>query len=485
MSKSAVVRAVTSFSNGSTNTSTLFTLPAIPTILAEWASLLPLVCHLATWSYGHRIVGDIALRGELRIPLFPRLGVLLGFARLLSNDGNFLDEASSKAGRSDVVYDVKWGSVFPCANGAASQIISNMAVARAGPSTILPDIASPFPFLQDCTRKELQQQSEAPATTPESFSSDSTKPPSAINYEDTTTKFRRYQTLHVLHFARYHTCESRPRWPRALMPSFVLPLLRDLILIILIGVLVFAGAHGTATIILTSVLTTALCRLMKVEVRRPPGYLSNNESGDGCMLVGMHQNANVWYLYAGDRGTVDAVLNKTMITFVGPTVFLSTCFYIAHAVQLLAMTFVAAQKGFDGVFLLLLMLFTWVFEWLTGDAVQARKWLRREKISLVTRSFRFTGRMPLIGTVQLYSKTSNTSWMDSIISKCPRREAWLQGLISLRSISCESVTQHGNLFVQREGESSWLTSNIGRAWGAFAIVSKELDQALAQQPTRV
>jgi hypothetical protein len=149
------------------------------------------------------------------------------------------------------------------------------------------------------------------------------------------------------------------------------------------------------------------------------------------------------------------------------------------------MTFVAAQKGFDGVFLLLLMLFTWVFDWLTGDAVQARKWLRREKISLVTRSFRFTGRMPLIGTVQLYSKTSNTSWMDSIIAKCPRREAWLQGLTSLRSISRESVTQHGNLFVQSEGESSWLTSNIGRAWGAFAIVSKELDQALAQQPTRV
>lgn len=61
-----------------------------------------------------------------------------------------------------------------------------------------------------------------------------------------------------------------------------------------------------------------------------------------------------------------------MITFVGPTSFLSVCFYI-YAVQLLVMTFVAAQKGFDGVFLLFLMVSTWVCEWLTGDDALAQK----------------------------------------------------------------------------------------------------------------
>ena len=46
---------------------------------------------------------------------------------------------------------------------------------------------------------------------------------------------------------------------------------------------------------------------------RPLGYLGNNESHDGCMLIALHENANKWYLFLGDGGVIDILLNKTMI----------------------------------------------------------------------------------------------------------------------------------------------------------------------------
>jgi hypothetical protein len=477
MASSGISRAAQSSSTGSINPHALLPLPAIPTIVAEWSSLFPLVCHLASYRYDHQIVGDLALRGQLLVPLFPRLGVLLGIARLLSNNANFLDEASSKGGSNDVVYDVNWGSVFPCANGAASRILARHAISRAGPLISFPaSVISPNPSsVQGKTENPASQRCGKSTDSPNADASDHSQ---VKTIPVSTPKFRRYQTLHVLHLSGHTSCDKRATWLKSISFSRILDLATQILLLASMVVLLLVGAYGTAIILFTSLLTNGLCCVAKHKVQRPPGYLSSNEPGDGCMLVSIHQNANVWQLYIGDRGIIDTLLNKTMITFAGNTRLLSASFHVAHVVQLLAVTYVAAQKGFDGIFLLFLMVLTRALEWTGGHDALARQWLRHEKVSMVARSFCFTGRMPLVGTVQMSSKTRESSWMDCIVAKCPRREAWLECLAANGTDSSANVVQSKEKFVLSGADSLWLELNVRLAHEGYATVTKELSKAL-------
>lgn len=473
-----VSRAAEALSTGSINAHSLFSLPAVPAIVAEWSCLLPLVCHLASYSYSRRIVGDLALRGELAVSLFPRLGVLLGIARLLSNNGSFLDEASSMGKPSDTVFDVNYGSVFPCANGEASRILTRHAISRAGPPIRLPDSPPPHDLLSG------QRTLNSASTTSMEFSDHlqlGTVNNSQIScIQPTETQFRRYQNLHVLYFSSYYGCKRKPRWLKSFFTSCVLPCATNIALLASIAILLLMGAYGTAIIIFISLLLSALCRISKLRIQRPHGYLHNNESGNACMLVAIHQNANEWHLYLGDRGIIDSLLNKTMISFVGPPKLLSSCFHIAHTAQLLTMTYVAAQKGFDGIFLLFLMVLSSLTEWAFGDDFLARQWLRQENVCVSARSFQFTGRRPLIGTVQMCGNNNESSWMDSIIAKNPRREAWLECL-GTKKVETEVVATHG---LEKSTSSNvdplWLELNVSLARQGYDIVTKELSSILSK-----
>lgn len=111
-------------------------LPIPPNIVAEWTALIPLVAHLASYRHDHQLAGEAALSGRLNVSLFPRLGVLDGIARLLAGGPDFLDRVSTLGEVNRHVWDVNWGSSFPCANGAASSIITAYALGCAG-STII------------------------------------------------------------------------------------------------------------------------------------------------------------------------------------------------------------------------------------------------------------------------------------------------------------------------------------------------------------
>lgn len=113
-----------------------FSLPIPPNIVAEWTALIPLVAHLASYRHDHQLAGEAALSGRLNVSLFPRLGVLDGIARLLAGEPDFLDRVSTFGEVSRHVWDVNWGSSFPCANGAASSIITAYALGCAGSTTI-------------------------------------------------------------------------------------------------------------------------------------------------------------------------------------------------------------------------------------------------------------------------------------------------------------------------------------------------------------
>lgn len=473
------------FTAGSIKINSLLTLPAIPMLVAEWSSLLPLICHLANYRYEHQVVGDLALRGALHVPLFPRLGVLLGIAKLLANNASFLDEASCKGASADTVYDVNWGSVFPCANGAASRSLAQYALERAGA------VFSAF----DCStgaRDETGEKACGQRSPADSTSSKSSKPaaplhptPLSASTTQSTLKapanpgFRRYQTLQVIHVSRHPRPRTNHVWLRSVFLPRVIKAATWVSLLALITICAMVGAYGTAVILLVSVVADGLCAVAGMRVERPPGYLSNNEAGEGCMLVSIHENANIWQLYLGDRGVVDALLNKTMITFVGPLKLLSGVFYVAHAIQLLAMTYVAAQKGFDGIFLLSLMLLTWAVEWFRGQGSLARNWLRTDSVTMTARSFRFTGRMPLLGTVQLLSGTAESSWMDVIAKDCPRRQAWLECLDTGRTGADEVETQREKHCLNSM-DVSWLKLNNRLAFEGHAMVVKELARARSQ-----
>ncbi|KAI1080625.1 hypothetical protein F5B20DRAFT_539979 [Whalleya microplaca] len=98
---------------GSLGVAPIIFVSPLPTIVAEWAAIIPLVVHLASPRDDYITTGIIALSGSLSVDLLPRLGTLLGYSRLLSRGTKFLDYASTRGGSSRVVYDVSWGSVFP------------------------------------------------------------------------------------------------------------------------------------------------------------------------------------------------------------------------------------------------------------------------------------------------------------------------------------------------------------------------------------
>ena len=195
---------------------------------------------------------------------------------------------------------------------------------------------------------------------------------------------------------------------------------------ILIIVLCLFGAFGSAAVITNGLVSKLVCRLLRTE--RPSGYLENNENHDACMLSAVHENANTWYLYVGDRGVIDWLHNKTMLSTPSASRIVITYFLLAHILQLLAMTFVAAQKGIDGLCLVVLLLVNYGYQYLLGEHQMARQWLGAEGISANAQTFRFTGRTPMIGAVHIISEARDAAWIDALLAPCPRVKVWLDEL---------------------------------------------------------
>ena len=445
---------------GSLGISPLLVLVKLPSILAEWAAMIPLLCHITNGHHDHDFIGQAALRGRIHISLFPRLGVLRGIAQLLEEGSEFLDRASSIGGRRSDVWDVNWGSVFPCANGAASALVAASALRGAQQTIRIPERILPISSLGDTS--SIRVESEAADTsrplsgvTPSKVQRNNARrltihenaDLSTLNWissDPSTTQvptcriptpdppvtsqqeFRRFQTLHVMEFKRakvsmrwYHSIShiASTRWYQILSSIF---------LGVIASILCLYGLYGTACAVLFGAGSRIACLFL--HVRRPPRFLENNELHNACMLVGIHQNSSIWYLYIGDRGVVDSILNKTMITLSTHSSILFYWFKLSHFVQLLAMTFVAAQKGWDGISMIVFMIAADGFPWYPADLQIARRWLEKEGITVRARSFEFSGRTSMIGAIQNFSGSKTSQWIDGLVPASPRREAWLERL---------------------------------------------------------
>jgi hypothetical protein len=239
---------------------------------------------------------------------------------------------------------------------------------------------------------------------------------------------RRCQILHVYRFHRKQRKISLRRRLNQLQLSRPYHILWFFMRICVAVLLCLFGVYGTAAIIVCTSVSGLIAQ--SISIRRPSGYLKNNETHEACMLSASHENATEWHLYIGDRAVVDTLLNKVMFVVPeGRSVHLAaTWFQFAHVLQLAAMTFVAAQKAWDGVCLVILLAIHWAFHWSLRSNTLAYDWLEREGVDAEVKSFEFGGRSAILGAIQVFSKTDIKSWMDNIMVPHPRREAWLKNL---------------------------------------------------------
>ncbi|GAW19054.1 hypothetical protein ANO14919_085380 [Xylariales sp. No.14919] len=429
----------------------------LPSIVAEWAAIIPLVCHLATQRDDYITIGDIALLGRLSVGIFPRLGTLSGLARLMERGTKYLDHASARGGSSRTVWDVKWGSVFPCANGAVCSAISKYLQNRARvPPQRMPEILSPKPQSTACQKPTPQIGVTAKPTNSPSGGELCNNKSTEGHAKD--EGIRRYQTLHV--YRLFRTQERRSLKDRVgrLVLSIPGRITWFLLLISLAVVFGLLGSYGSAALVVCTSVSELVA--LGITIRRPPTYLRNNENHDACMLVAPHENATEWHLYVGDRAVADTLLNKPM--FVLPegksASFAATWFWFANLLQFAAMTFVAAQKGWDGVWMVVLLAIHWVLRYFLYGGTLARDWLEREGIEAQVGSFEFTGRFAMMGAIQVFSESARTRWMDDILTPHPRRELWLKSLRGEKPI--DELDSHDSRWLESASEASLAAADV-------------------------
>jgi hypothetical protein len=377
---------------------------------------------------------------------------LRSIADLLEKGPEYLDGACSLGELRKEVWDTNYGGKFPSANGAATEMITSSVMKRAPGIIRMPDNFS------------------AP------------KPPGislrngAANFEtEPQSQFRRYQTLHVLH-CKYQSSTPAPR--DRILHIFHNKAAQISMCVILLGASATSGLFGlfgTSAAILSSALFQ-LCRQF-ILINRPSTYLLNNEASHNtaCMLVGIHQNASTWHLYIGERGIVDSLLNKPMIMSV-TTVFgdmgnkyFAVFLRLLALLQLLSMTFVAAQGGWDGIGMLMLIIVAWLLDLIVyGDNQLARSWLSSESVNIKTRSFQFSGRAIMIGAIQAFKENPVQAWVDEILAPSDRRNVWLD---KLKAKDGPLVTKFETYISTFDQE--WVERNLTCTEGAVEIMRRE------------
>ncbi|KAL8941144.1 MAG: hypothetical protein Q9216_002409 [Gyalolechia sp. 2 TL-2023] len=438
---------------GTLGLSPLIAVSNIPPIITEWSALVPLASHLANHDDEHRLVGELALAGHLKVGLFPRLGYLHAISRLLEGVPDFCDRVNAKSESKYKIWDVNWGSVFTRANGSAASIITNYALSKRPEIVHMPDrvLAEPCQLPGGVLLDNPLQDTQANVTIKPVFS--------------------RRQELHVIHISRTGCIHGNQN---SVLKTTVSVLSGSAYWMFLMGIMVTLcslGAFGSAAIVFNGILSKLVCRLLRT--KRPNGYLENNENHEACMLSAVHENASTWCLYIGDRGVIDWLLNKTMLATPAATRMHMAYFCFAHVVQLLAMTFVAAQKGTDGISLVVLLVLNYALRYLLGRHRTARKWLSTECVSVDAHTFAFSGRTPMIGAIHMMSEARDAAWMETLIVPCPRIAVWLDELKCSAAMQSQLAQRMQTL---SPSDKSWVLLNTQLAVQASRTIRQVLSQ---------
>ncbi|KAH8755870.1 hypothetical protein F5882DRAFT_418518 [Hyaloscypha sp. PMI_1271] len=399
-----------------------------PDLLSQFAGIIPLACHLASPRYAFQLVGAAALTHRLSVSMFPRLGVFKNIATLLKEGPQFFDRVGSLG--TQEVWDVSWGSTFPCANGAASTIVASYAIQQSRRRETAQTSASgnaSRQVVEGSMARGVEGTTIATNASRGSFQSSRLEKEGSISSsmveKVASPEFYRGQELHVLQVSRRQPNIS---WYCKVIESVHVQNLAYLALIGCAAVMAFCQLYATMAALLIGVLSKIACRFTNIQ--KPLSFLENNEKHDACMLVAAHRNASVWYLYIGDRGVVDHLLNKDMVRVEPRSALLANYFQLAHILQVIAMAFAAAHRGWDGAVMVLMMLVSWFAEWEFEDRHLAKHWMNKHGIGVEARSFHFGRRTQMICAIHSFSGARSRQWMDSIIVPSLRRDTLLDRL---------------------------------------------------------
>lgn len=459
----------------------------IQPIIFEWAALIPLTVYLSSFRSDFELAGEVPLQGRLSVGVIPKLWALGGIAKILRQGEVFFDSANA-AGETLKVFDVQHGSVFNCYNSAATAAVASAAFHGGGGG---PAIKEDLLKWINNSKEDLERKFAIAKY------ENGNKSTSRFVFEelrDNRKTYGRRQILNVIDIRRVKVngmpidtkdpiIEEPRRVSGAGSKSWAKNALWFAEIVVIMGAtatLFGAGCPGSGSLLLMGGISRLCAHCTKIG--RPPLFLENREKYEGCMLVAVHDNAAVWTLYRGDRGLIDSLLNKPMVAHFKPTnmsrlVFV--WFRIAEILQVVAMTYVAGEKGWDALMLLILITVVWSFSKFFGYNKHAANWLKEEGFKTTAFGCEFPGRTELLGAVQLLSTQKRTIWMDSVISPCARREVLLQ---RLGAASCTPEKSKEEFDALSGTDKSWVMSTRMQSNAGAALIQNELRNKLGELP---
>lgn len=444
-------------------------LPEIPKIVAEWAALVPLTVYLSNMRTAYDLAGEISLRAKLSVSMVPKLWELGSIAKLLRERETFLDTASS-AGDPLRVYDVQWGSVFPCYNSAAAGSVAANAFYHVPDTVEIPQDALNDWILENAAQLEQQFPPDNPDDAPvrsavwsEVYCGDGVK-----DLVIRKRLFGRTQRLNVICVShRGKRVRTSGMLQRPLMQR--IQVVVQLLLAVGAGALLLSlGCIGTGVLLLIGGVSHSCAQ--HVEIQRSALYLRNREVHSGCMLVASHENATIWTLYLGDRGMIDSLLNKPMVEIRKANPLIVYWFRFAESLQILTMTYVAGQKGWDAMCLLIVILI-WSLTRFNSCNKHAAAWLREEGFTTTAFRCEFPGRSELLGAVQLLSTEKRTLWMDDILAPVSRRDVWLQ---KVGAIDSHQDNLQQSFAALDAHDRNWVRGTSMQTIAAYDLIRKRL-----------
>ncbi len=224
---------------------------------------------------------------------------------------DFFDRANANSASAYKVWDVNWGSVFTRANGSAISIITEYALRKRPKAIQMPEEISIKPKI-------------LPGVAPAVSSTVPGPQPQVV----AKAAFRRHQKLHIIRMSRVNHNRTIRGILLLILLSRAGKVVYQFILIGLVVVLYLIGAFGSAAVILNRLVSKLIYRILRI--KRHSGYLESNENHDACMLSAVHENAATCYLYMGDRGVINWMLNKTMLATPSASRFQIFYFRLAH-----------------------------------------------------------------------------------------------------------------------------------------------------------
>ncbi|OAA71483.1 hypothetical protein ISF_02034 [Cordyceps fumosorosea ARSEF 2679] len=430
-------------------------------IISNWIALIPLVLYLGQPRLAPQLVGRTALAGCIPSSLFPQLGVLRGMAEWLREGARYMDWYVTEPGR--IIWNAGFKRKCQGANGAASDILTQRAV-RTAEEVDIPQ------NLEEARAKYVRQGTE--------------RSDKGVKGNGPHRPRMLYIINCTLNTDEDQASKESP-WGRILRAGLETAILLGLVGISVIAVLF--GMYGTAAaLVIGAVFRVA--RLL-IPVPRLQDYMNNNQPNmkNAHMLASDYAKANTWYLYTGPRGIVDGLLNKSMISAASPlgrndhgaaaataaTALLPTLV----GLQVATMMYVAAQGGWDAFGLLAVVLLAWRLDrYLYSEDRLAERWLRAEGVRMKALACRFSGRVPMIGAVQVLKRpATRTKWMDKILVPMELRDIWLEklrehDLASRTPAAADDDTAAGGrptplpFWLTKEGQKLTDEERNGRIW---------------------